>query len=330
MRFANPWLLLLGLIIPLIIARYIFKGKSSRLKYPSLKTLKSLTPSKAAHTRHIIIVLRSICLSLLVIVIARPQSGRKSTEIISEGVDIMLVLDTSGSMQALDFMINDKRIDRLEVSKNVVGDFIKQRKNDRMGMVVFGEEAFTQCPLTLDQGILLSFLDKISIGMAGDGTAIGSAIGVAVKRLKNLKSKSKIIILLTDGRNNAGRLSPVKAAELARKYGVRIYTIGAGTKGKAPFLVNTLFGKQYTYQQVDIDEHTLRKISRTTNGLYFRATDTESLKNIYGVIDKLEKSEVKVKEHMEYNELFMWPLLLALGLLFLEILLANTCFRKIP
>lgn len=300
------------------------------MKFSSLKTLKQLQPKRTGVFRHLIIVLRVLCLALLVIVIARPQSGTKSTEIITEGVDIMLVLDTSGSMQAMDFQIKGERINRLDVSKRVVADFIKQRKNDRMGMVVFAQEAFTQCPLTLDQGVLLSFLDNVEIGMAGDGTAIGSAVGVAVKRLKDLKAKSKVIILLTDGRNNAGRLSPQKAAELAETYNIKIYTIGAGTKGKAPFLVNTLFGQKYMYQEVDIDEDTLREIASITKGQYFRATDTESLKRIYEIIDKLEKSEVKVKEHMEYHELFIWPLLVALGLLLTEILLVNTVFRKIP
>ncbi len=330
MEFANPRLLLLGLVIPLLIYKYIYRGRAGRLRFSSLKTLQHLPPSSATRLRHTLIVLRLLCLVLLVVVIARPRSGRKSTEIISEGVDIMMVLDTSGSMRALDFKLNDERINRLEAAKNVVSEFIKQRENDRLGMVVFAQEAFTQCPLTLDHGVLLSFLDKVEIGMAGDGTAIGSAIGVAVKRLKDLKSKSKLIILLTDGRNNAGRLSPAKAAELAQKYGIKIYTIGAGTKGKAPFLVNTFFGSRYVYQEVDLDEDSLQEIAGITKARYFRATDSESLKDIYTQIDRLEKSEVKVKEHMEYEELFAWPLLAALALLLLEILLVNTRFRKIP
>ncbi len=174
--------------------------------------------------------------------IARPQSGRKTTEIISEGVDIMLVVDTSGSMQALDFTLDGERVNRLRAVKNVVADFVRGRQNDRLGMIVFAKEAYTQCPLTLDHGVLLSFLDKVSIGIAGDGTAVGTAIGVAVKRLKDVEAKSRVIILLTDGRNNTGRISPDKAAELAAKYGIKVYTIGAGTKGKAPFLVRTFLG----------------------------------------------------------------------------------------
>lgn len=330
MRFENSWLLLLGLIIPLIMYNYIRRGGTSRLKFSSLNTLKQLKTSKSVYLRHSLIVLRVFCILLLVLAIARPQSGKKTTEIITEGVDIMLVLDTSGSMQALDFEVGGKRINRLEVAKNVVADFVKGRENDRLGMVVFAEEAFTQCPLTLDHGVMLSFLNKVQIGMAGDGTAIGSAIGTAVKRLKDIKAKSKVIILLTDGRNNAGRLNPEKAAEIAKKYGVKIYTIGAGTKGKAPFLVKTFFGSRYVYKQVDIDEGTLRQIADITGGKYFRAQDTEGLKKIYTQIDKLEKTEVMTKEYIDYNELFSWPLLLALGVLLLEMLLANTRFRRIP
>jgi Ca-activated chloride channel family protein len=330
MRFEDSWLLLLGLIIPLIVYRYIRRDGVGQLRFSSLKTLKRLPTSKSVYLRHSLIVLRSLCILLLVVAIARPQSGKKTSEIITEGVDIMLVLDTSGSMRALDFKEKGKRINRLGVVKNVVADFIKGRENDRLGMVVFAEQAFTQCPLTLDHGVVLSFLEKVEIGMAGDGTAIGSAIGTAVKRLKNIKAKSKIIILLTDGRNNMGRLTPEKAAQIARKYGVKIYTIGAGTKGKAPFLVNTFFGPRYVYKQVDLDEGALKQIADITGGQYFRATDTESLKSIYAQIDKMEKSEVKVKEYMEYDELFGWPLLGALNLLLLEIVLANTRFRRIP
>ena len=329
MQFAHPWLLLLGLFIPLVIYNHL-AARPGNLRFSSLRQLKRLPPSPRVRWRHILIIMRALCLLLLVIVIARPRSGRKSVEVISEGVDIMLVLDTSGSMQALDFKLGDERVTRLQVAKRVVADFIRQRPNDRLGMVVFAEQAFTQCPLTLDHGVLLSFLDRVRIGMAGDGTAIGSAIGLAVKRLKDLKAKSKLIILLTDGRNNSGRLSPRKAAQLAQKYAVKIYTIGAGSKGEVPFLVNTLFGPQYMYQRVDIDEDSLREIAALTGGRYFRATDTKTLQDIYRNIDEMEKSKVKIKEHMEYEELFHWPLLAAFILLLLEILLANTIFRKIP
>ena len=276
------------------------------------------------------LVLRMIAISLLVLSLARPQEGYKSTEILSVGVDIMLALDTSGSMQALDFIKDEKRDTRLAMVKDVVSQFIDNRPNDRMGMVVFGSEAYTQCPLTLDQGILKSFLSKLDIGMAGDSTAIGSAIGIAVKRLKDLESKSKVIILLTDGQNNAGSLPPLQAAQTAKAFGIKIHTIAVGTHGKAPFLVNSIFGQRYVYQQVDIDEDTLKKISDLTGGQYFRATDLESLKTIYKQIDEMEKSEVKVIDHSEYTELFHYFLIPGLLILLLEILLSNTVLRRIP
>jgi Ca-activated chloride channel family protein len=197
-------------------------------------------------------------------------------------------------------------------------------------MVVFGEEAFTQCPLTLDYGVLLNFLDQVEIGMAGDSTAIGSALGTCVKRLKDLKSKSKVVILLTDGRNNAGRVSPETAAEIAKTFNIKTYTIGVGKEGEAPFLVDTIFGKKYVYQRVDLDEETLKGIAEITGGTYFKATNTRALEEIYDQIDKLEKTKVEVKEYMEYQELFHWFLLSGLACILLEMVLANTRFRKIP
>lgn len=267
---------------------------------------------------------------LFVMALARPQSGTKATEVLTEGIDIILCLDTSGSMQALDFKWGNERQNRLQAVKKVVSDFIKGRKNDRIGMVVFGEEAFTQCPLTLDYGVLLSFLDRVEIGMAGDSTAIGSALGTCVKRLKSLKSKSKVVILLTDGRNNAGRVSPETAAEIAKTFNIKTYTIGVGTEGEVPFLVDTIFGKKYVYQRVDLDENTLEEIANITEGKYFKATNTKALEEIYNQIDKLEKTKVEVKEYMEYEELFSWFLLPGLACILLEIVLANTRFRKIP
>jgi len=273
---------------------------------------------------------RCLAVALIITALARPQSGLKATQISTEGIDIMLCLDSSGSMQALDFKEKGNRVDRLSVVKRVVGEFIRGRKNDRIGMVVFGQEAFTQCPLTLDYGVLLSLLDSVQIGMAGDTTAIGSALGLCVKRLKDLPSKSKVIILLTDGRNNAGAVSPATAADIAKTYNIKVHSIGVGTEGEAPFLVDSFFGKQYVYQKVDLDEDTLKEIAAKTSGMYFRATSTEALEKIYQQIDAMEKTEIKIKEYMEYEELFMPLLMAGLGLLLLEIVLANTRLRKIP
>tara|TARA_B100000809_G_scaffold27719_1_gene24101 strand:+ start:261 stop:1100 length:840 start_codon:yes stop_codon:yes gene_type:complete len=276
------------------------------------------------------IILRFLAITLFIIAFARPQEGHKRTEILSQGVDIVLAIDTSGSMQALDFKKNETQVTRLSVVKDVVAEFVKNRETDRIGMVVFGANAFTQCPLTLDQNILLSFLDKLKIGMAGDATAIGSAIGISARRLKDLKSKSKVIILLTDGRNNSGAISPLQAAEIAKSLGIKVYTIGVGKRGKAPFLVDSIFGKRLIYQNVDIDEEVLNKISKMTDAKYFRATDLKSLKDIYKQIDLLEKSEVKSIDHSEHKELFHYFLIPGLILLLTEIVFSNSFLRRLP
>lgn len=329
-RFEDPWLLSLLGLVPLMIFYEWRKIGSSQVRFSSVRILEQLKPSFSLVLRKGLVVLRVLAAVLFIVALARPQSGIKSTEISTEGIDIMLCLDTSGSMRALDFKDQGKRATRLTVVKKVVGEFIRGRKNDRIGMVVFGEEAFTQCPQTLDYGVLLNLLDSVKIGMAGDSTAIGSAIGICIKRLKDLKSKSKVIILLTDGRNNAGTLSPLTAAEIAKTYDIKIYTIGAGTEGEAPFLVDSLFGKRYVYQKVDLDEKSLKEIAAKTGGRYFRATHTKALEDIYAQIDKMERTEVKIKEYMEYEELFVYFVLPGLMLLLLEVLLANTRLRKIP
>ena len=329
-RFEDPWLLFFLIIIPILLV-YQWKGVGkSRVRFSSLDTLKKLKRSTSLLMSYVLVLLRCLALVLLIIALARPQSGTKASEVLTEGIDIMLCLDTSGSMQALDFKWKDERHNRLEVVKNVVSDFIKGRTNDRIGMVVFGEEAFTQCPLTLDYGVLLNFLDQVEIGMAGDSTAIGSALGTCVNRLKERESKSKVIILLTDGRNNAGSLSPQTAAEIAETYSIKTYTVGVGTAGEVPFLVDTIFGKKYMYQRVDLDEETLKGIATITGASYFKATNTEALAEIYKKIDKLEKTKVEVKEYMEYEELFGWFLLSALLCILIEVTLRNTRFRKIP
>jgi len=270
------------------------------------------------------------CLILLVISAARPQFYNVSREIRSPGVDIMLCLDTSGSMQALDFELNGDPVTRLTAVKKVVRDFIIKRQMDRIGLVVFGEAAFTQSPLTLDKGLLLGLVDKMEIGMAGDSTAIGSAIAIGGKRLKDLKAKARILILLTDGRNNAGEITPERAAEAVRSLGIKIYTIGVGGEGPAPFKVETLFGTQILHQRVDLDERTLRRIAEIGEGRYFRAADSEQLSEIYDIIDKTEKTEVKIKEFFHFRELYTFFLIPALVLLILETALRATLVRVIP
>ena len=327
-RFEDPWLLLILLSLPILILRE--RTIASVINYSSLASLRAVSQHHSKIKAMVPIILRFLAITLFIIAFARPQEGHKRTEILSQGVDIVLAIDTSGSMQALDFKKNETQVTRLSVVKDVVAEFVKNREMDRIGMVVFGANAFTQCPLTLDQNILLSFLDKLKIGMAGDATAIGSAIGISARRLKDLKSKSKVIILLTDGRNNSGAISPLQAAEIAKSLDIKVYTIGVGKRGKAPFLVDSIFGKRLIYQNVDIDEEVLNKISKMTDAKYFRATDLKSLKDIYKQIDLLEKSEVKSIDHSEHKELFHYFLIPGLILLLTEIVFSNSFLRRLP
>jgi Ca-activated chloride channel family protein len=338
---ADQWLL--WILIPLFlvwaaiwwILPWLRKRSRQRasIRYSNIGTLQRLEPSTTVLLRRVVESLRVITVALLIMAMARPQTGRKLTEVRTEGIDIVLVLDTSGSMQALDLDADrpiERRRDRLDVAKAVVAEFVEGRKNDQIGLVVFGSEAFTQCPLTLDHGILATFLDRVEIGIAGDATAIGSALGTAVKRLRDSEAESKVVILLTDGRSNAGSLSPQKAAEIAETFGIKVYTIGAGTRGKAPFVVDSFFGKQVVYENVEIDEETLRKIAEQTGGAYYRAEDKEALESIYEEIDQLETTEITTSTYMEYNERFRLFVFPAMALLLLEIVLLGTRFRKLP
>ena len=329
-RFEDPEFLIFALLAVLVLARHFWMGTSGGITYSSLQGVKSVQPSRYVRLRHLVPVLMGLGVFSLCLGLARPQSGVKNTEILSEGIDIVLCLDTSGSMQAMDFELEGQRTDRLEVVKKVVADFIHRRKNDRIGMVVFGDQAFTQCPLTLDYGILETFVNRLQIGMAGDSTALGSALALSVKRLKDLPGESRVVILLTDGRHNAGRISPETAAGIAETMGVRVYTIGVGVEGESPFLVDTVFGKRYVYQRVDLDEETLGMIAARTGGRYFRATDTKSLEKIYQEIDEMEKSELKIKEYTEYDENFKYFALIGLAFILGSVFLGNTRLRKIP
>ena len=279
---------------------------------------------------HLPMVLRTLVLILIILSAARPQLYNVSRDIRSPGVDIMLSLDTSGSMRAMDFTLDNEPVTRLTAVKKVVIDFIKKREMDRIGLVVFGEEAFTQSPLTMDKGLLLGLVDRMAIGMAGDSTAVGSAIAIGGKRLKDLKAKSRILILLTDGRHNAGEVSPEEAADAVQALGVKIYTIGVGGHGPAPFKVKTMLGTRVIHQRVDLDEETLKKVAKIGGGKYYRAADSRRLSEIYDIIDREEKTEVKVKEFFHFKELYVYFLIPALILLGLEVLLKTTFLRVIP
>ncbi len=329
-RFANPEFLVLLGIIPVMIFWYSKKqGKvNGTLRFSNLGVIKNVSKTPSQKYRHILFLLRLAVIALLIVGFARPQSSSKEEQVITEGIDIILAMDVSGSMLAEDLARHQNRLD---VAKEVAEQFVKGRTNDRIGMVVFSGKSFTQCPLTLDYGILLSFLKEIRIGMIEDGTAIGMAIATCVNRLRTSKAKSKVVILLTDGRNNRGEIDPITAARIARAMNVRIYTIGAGGKGEALYPIEDPFlGKRYVPMKVDIDEEVLTKIANITGGKYFRATDKTSLQNIYREIGEMEKTKIEVKQFTRYNELFVNLVLLAFGVLVLEIILANTRFRKIP
>jgi Ca-activated chloride channel family protein len=331
MIFSNPFFLLLILFLPFYVLFQLKNKNEGAMRFSSIDQAKKIKTSLTIRLRYIPLWIRTIALSLIIVSLARPQKGIEHTTVPTEGIDIMLTLDVSTSMLAEDFTLNGKRANRLAALKPIVKKFIEGRFNDQIGMVVFAGRPYTQCPLTLDYGVLFQFLDVIEIGMVEDGTAIGSAITTAVNRLKDVPGKSKVIILLTDGRNNMGNIDPLTAAEIAKTMGMKIYTIGAGAKGLAPYPVMDPFGnKVYTRVSVDIDEDTLKKIADITGGQYFRATDTESLKEIYNQIDKMEKIKSEIKIYMEYKELFPYFLLPGFVLLFLEILISNIWLRRIP
>jgi len=329
-RFADPLYLLFLLILPAMIYWYLRGNRrsSGKIKYSDIGILKQIKPSLKQRLHHLLFVVRVLAIALFIFALARPQSSSKEEEISTEGVDIVLAMDVSSSMLAEDFRPNN----RLEAAKLVAKDFIEGRKNDRIGMVVFAGESFTQCPLTLDYGVLLTLLDEIQVADKDwDGTAIGMGIVNAVNRLRDSKAKSKVVILLTDGVNNKGQVDPITAARIAQAFGVKIYTIGAGKRGTAMYPVdNPIFGKQYVPMQVEIDEDVLRQIAQITNAKYFRATDEKKLKDIYDQIGEMEQTKIEVKEFTRYEEYFIYFLGLGLVLLVLELVLSNTYFKKLP
>jgi Ca-activated chloride channel family protein len=324
--FANPKLLLGLLIIPAAILWYIFRHKKQEapVRYSDTSGFDNLPRSWKVYARHLLFVLQMAALGLLIVAIARPQSSSTSQTSNIEGIDIILAQDISGSMLA-----RDLKPDRLEASKKVAADFVEGRPTDRMGLVVFAGESFTQVPLTTDHGIMLNMLKELKTGMIEDGTAIGDGLATAINRLKDSEAISKVIILLTDGLNNAGSVDPYTAAELAKLYGIRVYTVGVGSYGTAPFPVNTIFGTQYQQMRVEIDEKLLTTIANSSGGKYFRATSNQKLDEIYDEIDRLERSKIEVTEfrhlHEEFYPLVAW----ALALLLLEFILRKTVFRTI-
>lgn len=325
--FANPGYLYALVLIPLLVVWYIRRHRddTSDIRYSTLLPFRSLKPGFRERLRHLPFVLRMLIVALLIVALARPQTTSSGENIYTEGIDIALLLDISTSMLAEDFQPN-----RVQAAKEVAQDFIEGRKNDRIGLVVFAGQSFTQCPMTLDYRVLKNLLRQVKPGMVEDGTAIGMAIAQGVNRLKDSKAKSKVMILLTDGMNNRGEIDPLTAAQIAQTFGIRTYTIGVGTVGEAPYPVQTPFGVRYQNVPVDVDEKTLAQIAEMTDGRYFRATNNKKLKEIYEEIDKLEKTRIEVKAYRSYTELFYpWAGLALLSLL-AEFLLSGTILRKLP
>jgi Ca-activated chloride channel family protein len=326
-RFAHPEVLSLLILLPLVAWWTLRPRRGRSVAYSSLDLLLGAGLGAAAWKRYGKLALRLAALALVIVALARPQTGRSKHTEYAEAVDIMLVLDTSGSMQAQDFVPKN----RLFVAKEVIKEFIAKRKTDRIGLVIFSADAVTQCPLTLDYGLLTKLVDTVDFGMLDDGTAIGMGIATACNRMKNSEAKSKVIVLLTDGQNNAGMVDPTTAARVAQSLGIKVYTVGVGTRGRAPIPIDDpVFGRRLISVDVDIDETTLRKIAELTDAKYFRATDREELEEIYARIDELERTKVSSETFVEYTERFKWLLLPALGILILELGLEQTILRETP
>lgn len=326
LTFANPNLLYLLLLVPAMVAWHIFIQKDTKasLQISTLLGFAGAKPSLRVILRHLPFVLRCIAVALLIVAIARPQSTNIEKNVSTEGIDIVLSIDVSGSMLARDF-----KPDRLEAAKELGIKFVSGRKTDRMGLVIFAGESFTLCPITTDHVTLINMFRDINLGILEDGTAIGSGLATAITRLKDSDAKSKVVILLTDGVNNRGEIAPLTAAEIAKRFGIRVYTIGVGTYGTAPYPVQTPFGTRYQDMKVEIDEELLTNIAKSTGGEYFRATNNKALEEVYERINKLEKSKVEVTEFSRRQEEFQRFALAAFILIVAEIILRRTYLRSL-
>ncbi len=328
LEFAHPWVLLLApaLAVLLLLARRLPRGRAA-LRHPSLALLPAGAGGWRSAAGRILFGLRLAALVLVVLALARPRLAHSTREVEGEGIDIVVALDISGSMRALDFQPQD----RLGVAKQVIREFVTQRPSDRIGLVVFASRAFTQCPLTVDRTVLLGFLDEVEVGLIEDGTAIGLGLATATNRLKQSTARSRTVILLTDGLNNVPTLEPATAADLARALGVRVYTVGVGREGSAPYPVDDpLLGRRMTRIETHIDEALLRRIAATTGGEYFRAEDPEALRAIFAIIDRLETSRYQTTVSTTYRELMAFCGAPALALLLLEAVLGATLLRRLP
>ena len=330
-RFLQPELLWLLLLLPLIALWRGRKGTVAAIEFSSAETARQVARETRSRVGRWLPMLRLAAAALLILALARPQLGRGTTEVQASGVDIVLAVDVSGSMQAMDLTLNDQPVDRLTVVKSVISKFIEARPNDRIGLVAFGGAPYLVSPLTLDHDWLQQNLDRVKLGMVEDGTAVGSAIATSVNRLRDQPSKSKLVVLLTDGVSNAGAISPEMAAEAAKVLGVKVYTIGAGADGEAPMPVKDDFGQtRLMMAKVDVDEESLAKVAQETGGKFFRATDTESLKKVYSEIDRLEKTTQTVKKFERHTELFAWAIIPGLLVFGTGLVLEQTRYRRLP
>ncbi len=326
-EFANPGFLYLFLLLPLMFFIH-WKMRTKRrtdIRISDFSSLKNYTPSFRQRIGWLPLLCRFMAVSLIIVALARPRSSSKGTNITSEGISIVLAMDVSSSMLA-----EDLRPNRIEASKRVASEFIAGRPTDLMGLVIFSGESFTQCPITSDHSVLLNLMDEIKSGILEDGTALGEGLATAIARIKDSPAKSKVIILLTDGVNNSGSIAPVTAGEIAKTFGIRVYTIGVGRNGTAPYPFKTPFGIQYQNVEVQIDEQILQQISDATDAKYFRATDNSKLKDIYAEIDKMEKTKVEVTEFRRYTEEYFPYALWAAAFFLLEIVLRLTLLRSLP
>ena len=329
--FAHPWLLLLLLALPLLALLQGRRGAAPAVVFSSLRPLQALGRVRRSRIGGWLTTLLLFALALFIIALARPQMGKTISKVQASGIDIMLALDVSASMYAEDFTIGGERANRLEVVKQVTQKFIEARPNDRIGITCFAGRPYLVSPLTLDHDWLLKNLERVKIGMVEDGTAIGSAIASSANRLKDKDAKSRIVVLLTDGDNNAGKVTPATAAEAAKALGIKVYTIGAGTKGVARMPMQDPFGRKvYREVRVNVDEETLKKVADLTSAKYYRATDTETLEQIFEQIDKLEKSTVELTQYKQYRDLFPWLLASGFGLLVLQLVLTESVGRRLP
>ena len=338
MRFAYPYWFLLLLLLPLLAWLRGKRGQPAAFLYSSAQLLRTISGAHRSRAGQMLLALRWLTLVFLIAALARPQFTQSETKVSVSGVDIAVALDLSTSMMSEDpgFKIKGEQVNRLEIARDVLKRFIQRRPNDRIGIVAFAGRAYIAGPLTLDHDFLIQNIDRLELAGPGsieDGTAIGSGLSTCINRLRDLKSKSKIIILMTDGQNNSGKVPPLTAAEAAQALNMKVYTIGVGTRGMAPFPrgINRFTGKkEYVMQPVDIDEETLKTISAKTGGKYFRADSTDTLRHIYDEIDQFEKTEVEVKKYLHVKELFQWAMYPGCLCFLLELLLGQTIWRKLP